>query len=177
MTVVLHTARLVLRRAQPSDLEALHAVLSDATATRYWSTPPHTSLEQTERWLRAMIDQGADDFVVTRDGAVLGKAGFYLADEVGFILHPEVHGRGIGTEAVHAVLDRAFTVRGLPAVRADVDPRNQASLALLTKLGFVETGRATGTFEIAGELCDSVYLELTPATFRTPAHTQRRHKE
>lgn len=169
MGVVLHTSRLVLRRAEASDLGAMHAILGDAEAMRYWSTPPHTTLEQTERWLRAMIEQGDDDFVVTVGGEVVGKAGFFLPDEVGYILHPRVTGRGIGTEAVHAVIDRAFTVRGYSVVRADVDPRNRPSLALLTKLGFVETGRATGTFRVGDELCDSVYLEVTPGTFRGPA--------
>lgn len=178
MSVVLHTPRLVLRRAEAGDLAAMHAVLGDATAMRYWSTPPHTSLEQTERWLRAMIEQGNDDFVVTVGGEVVGKAGFFGPDdEVGFILHPRVAGRGLGTEAVHAVIDRAFTVRGRALVRADVDPRNRASLGLLAKLGFVETGRATGTFQVGDELCDSVYLEVTPATFRAPARAEDRREE
>jgi [ribosomal protein S5]-alanine N-acetyltransferase len=172
--VVLHTARLVLRRAEAGDLAAMHAVLSDPAAMRYWSTPPHTSLEQTERWLRAMIEQGDDDFVVTVGDQVVGKAGFFLPDEVGYILHPRAMGRGIGSEAVHAVIHRAFAVRGRPVVRADVDPRNRASLALLAKLGFVETGRAAGTFQVGDELCDSVYLEVTQATFRAPARAEAR---
>ena len=29
------------------DLDALHAVMSDARAMRYWSTPPHGNLDQT----------------------------------------------------------------------------------------------------------------------------------
>ena len=39
----IHTPRLTLRSARPDDLEAMHAVLSDPRATRWWSTPPHAS--------------------------------------------------------------------------------------------------------------------------------------
>ena len=43
---------------------------------------------------------------------------------------------------------------------AAVDPRNHRCLALLTQLGFKETGRAERTFCIGGEWSDSVYLVL-----------------
>lgn len=160
MTTV-RTERLVLRKAEPGDLAAMHAVLSHPVATRYWSTPPHQSLDETKRWLDSMIEGTGDDFVVTFEGRLIGKAGFFRDPEVGYILHPDFTGRGLGFEAVFAVCDRALHLRGLPKVVADVDPRNEASLRLLRRLGFVETGRAKGTFQIGDELCDSVFLELT----------------
>jgi RimJ/RimL family protein N-acetyltransferase len=43
---------------------------------------------------------------------------------------------------------------------ADVDPRNVASLRVLDRLGFKETGRAERTFLLGDEWCDSVYLAL-----------------
>ena len=49
---------------------------------------------------------------------------------------------------------------GATPVFADVDPRNAASLALLTRHGFIETGRAAGTWQVGDELCDSIYLAL-----------------
>ena len=90
---VLRTRRLVLRPARLDDLDAFHAVLSDPRATRYWSTPPHETREQTEDWLEAMLQSPpelAEDFVVEFEGRVVGKAGFYRLPEVGFILHPDV---------------------------------------------------------------------------------------
>jgi RimJ/RimL family protein N-acetyltransferase len=73
------TARLTLRTAREDDLSAMHAVLSDPRATRWWSTPPHDSLEQTRDWLNGMIANGPDqpDFVIEREGRVIGKAGFW----------------------------------------------------------------------------------------------------
>lgn len=43
---------------------------------------------------------------------------------------------------------------------ADVDPRNLASLRLLLRHGFVEFGRAGGSWQIGDELCDSMYLRI-----------------
>lgn len=157
------TPRLRLRRARPGDLAALHAVLSHPIATRYWSTLPHASLEQTRAWLAGMIaalPQISDDFVVEFEGRVVGKAGFYRLPELGYILHPDVWGQGLAREAVSAVIERAFARLDIPEIVADVDPRNQASLALLARLGFHQTGHATRTFQLGDDWCDSVYLAL-----------------
>lgn len=49
---------------------------------------------------------------------------------------------------------------GLDHITADVDPDNTASLNMLGKMGFVETGRAQDTLHIGGKWFDIVYLEL-----------------
>ncbi len=163
MTKEIRTARLRLRRARIEDLDALHAVLGNSEATRYWSTPPHASVAQTREWLQSMIDappDASDDYVVEYEGRVIGKAGCWRLPEIGFILHPDVWGRGLAREALEAVIPHLFSRFPIEAVTADVDPRNAASLGLLKSLGFVETGRGKGTWQVGDELCDSVYLAL-----------------
>ena len=153
-----------LRPARADDLAALHGILSDARATAYWSTPPHTDLAQTRDWLQSMIEipsHEGEDFVVEFQGRVIGKAGLYRFPEIGFILDPAAWGRGFASEAVGAVLERAFTRHALGEVLADVDPRNERSLRMLTRLGFEECGRAQWTWRVGDEWCDSVYLRLT----------------
>jgi RimJ/RimL family protein N-acetyltransferase len=160
----IHTDRLVLRRARADDLEALHAVLSDARAMRYWSSEPHGDRARTRAWLAAMIeapDDISDDFVVTLAGRVIGKVGFWRLPEIGFILHPDHWGRGYAFEALQPVIARGFAQRGLAQITADVDPRNAASLRLLARLGFRETGRAARTWRIGDAWADSIYLALT----------------
>ncbi len=157
------TSRLRLRRATLGDLDAMHALLSDPVAMRYWSTPPHTDLAQTRAWLEAMIKaspEQSDDWVITYEGRVIGKAGCWRLPEIGFILHPDFWGQGFAQEALSAIIDRVFDIHGLAAIEADVDPRNLGSLAVLAKLGFRETGRARRTWKVGEEWCDSVYLAL-----------------
>jgi RimJ/RimL family protein N-acetyltransferase len=157
------TARLTLRSARPDDLEAIHAVLSDPCATRWWSTPPHATLEQTRGWLDAMIVNGPDhpDFVIELDGRVIGKAGFYEMPDVGYILHPDVWGRGLAVEAVGAAIDHVFRTQDVDALTADVDPENVASIRLLERLGFVRTGSGERTWNVGGAWKDSLYYTLS----------------
>ena len=161
------TPRLKLRRADAGDLEAFYEILSDPAAMRFWSTAPHRDLAQTRAWLADMIADGpplSDDFVIEQDGRAIGKAGCWKLPEIGFILHPRCWGQGLAAEACNAVIAHIFATYDLDAITADVDPRNEASLRLLARLGFVETGRASATFEIEGVISDSVYLALRRPT-------------
>lgn len=159
----LRTGRLVLRTARPEDVAALHAVLSNPQATRYWSTPPHASLDQTQTWMADMLEPGPDraDFVVEFEGRVVGKAGFWRLPEIGYILHPDVWGRGLATEACRACIGHVWETRpGVEALTADVDPRNAASIRLLEGLGFVKARFAEKTWLVGDEWCDSLYYRL-----------------
>ena len=157
------TERLRLRRASMGDLEAIHALLSDPRNMRYWSTPPHDSLEQSEAWLRSMVEADpveSDDFVIEREGRVIGKLGCWRLPEVGFMVAFDETGRGFASEAMGAFLDRRRALGQPRRLIADVDPRNETSLRLLARHGFVETGREKATWTVGGEVCDSVYLAL-----------------
>jgi RimJ/RimL family protein N-acetyltransferase len=172
----IETERLVLRRARADDLGAMHAVLSDPTAMRYWWTPPHADLAQTREWLESMIADSPserDDFILEYEGRVVGKAGCWRVPQIGFILHPSVWGRGIASEALAAIIPRLFDRFPVPAITADVDPRNLPSLGLLKKLGFTETGRASATWQIGDELFDSIYLALPRPAGETGAAAGR----
>lgn len=159
----IETDRLMLRPAAMSDLAAFHGVLSDPRATRYWSTLPHSDIEQTRDWLQSMVEAPAGesfDFVIEYEGRAVGKAGCWRLPEIGILLHPDVWGRGLAREALSALLPLIFDRFAIGEIVADVDPRNTACLALLTGLGFVETGREAHTYQLGEEWCDSVYLAL-----------------
>ena len=158
----IRTERLLLRRARVTDAVAMHAIMSDPIAMRYWSTPPHAALSDTEQWMASMAGadaQGSDDFIVTLAGELIGKLGAWKQPEVGFLLAPEHWGKGYASEAMGAFIERR---RGLGSVEltADVDPRNASSIRLLERHGFTETGREIGVWQVGDELCDSVYFRL-----------------
>jgi RimJ/RimL family protein N-acetyltransferase len=50
--------------------------------------------------------------------------------------------------------------RGIARIDADADPRNAASMGLMTSRGFSETGRAENTWLVGDEWCHSVYFAL-----------------
>ncbi len=158
----IRTERLILRRARPDDLAPLHAMMSDAETMRYWSTPPHEDLARTRDFLDSMLaapSDASDEFIVERNGEAIGKMGAWRLPEVGYLIGRPHWGQGYATEAMAAFTAYAFAQR-TDHLTADVDPRNTASLALLARVGFRETGRAQRTWCVGGEWCDSVYLRL-----------------
>lgn len=140
-TVVLETARLILRPRTLDDAEALHAAFSDAELMTYWSGPAHASVAETRadlardapEWRRWAITLKGDDTAIGVVAAGEKRQG--NVTELGYILARDHWGGGIAREAVAAVIDRIFA-EGQRRVFADTDPDNMASRALLERLGF-----------------------------------------
>ena len=158
--MILHTKRLILRRARATDLADLHEVMRRPEAMRYWSTPEHESLAETRIWLERMMapEAPSDDFIMEYQGHVIGKAGAWRLPEVGFILHPDHWGKGLVAEAMAAIMPHLFATHALSHLTAEADPRNTASCNLLMRLGFTETHRASRTMQWREEWCDSIYF-------------------
>jgi len=169
---VIRTQRLLLRPARIDDLEPLHAVFSDPDAMRYWDRPAYDDIELTRRFLTGLMTQDPSrslDLIVERDGRCIGKVGMWRLAEIGYILHPAHWGQGLAFEALSALLPVLFErFPNEQAFRAECDPRNRASIALLTKLGFRKVREEKANF-LYGETewCDTAYFELMRPKFRT----------
>ncbi|KAH9479123.1 putative N-acetyltransferase p20 [Psilocybe cubensis] len=178
------TERLLLRAVEETDLDAFTKWFTDPEAMKYWSTAPHTDIKQTKDFIDATIAgqyNGVLDFAVClpdpqseadqdREGSsmpVIGRAGIWDGKEIGFIFNREYWGKGYAFEALDALLKQFWAIHEEDpdaSVKADVDPRNDASLRLLKRLGFVVIGSAKNTFETHLGWCDSIYLEVRRPT-------------
>src|SRR5690349_13148624 len=126
MVEELRTERLVLRRARRDDAEAMHRIMSNPVAMRYWSSPPHQAFEETARWMASMVEaprEVSDDFIVTLDGELIGKFGAWRLPEFGFLIDPAQWGKGYASEAMRGFIAHRRRVGGTE-LTADVDPRN-----------------------------------------------------
>lgn len=151
--VALVTERLVLRPWRV-DEAAVHRELWTERDPR---VPPHRrvdaagrpTLEDVEGWIRDGSRPGSLGLLAaerTGSGDVIGYCG--LVDgalgpeepELAFELLRRVWGQGYATEAAAAVVDRARE-SGYGRLWATVRAWNAASLRVLAKVGFVETGR------------------------------------
>ncbi|WP_240700237.1 GNAT family N-acetyltransferase [Sphingomonas gei] len=151
-TPVLETARLRLRPGTPADAEALHPAFADPEMMRWWSNPPHHSVEQT----RADLAQRAPEWrrwIITlkEDGRAIGFVAVGEkrqgnVSEIGYLLRREYWGTGIAAEAATRVIDQLFA-EGQRRVFADTDPDNVASRRLLERLGFKLEGVLRGEWE------------------------------
>jgi RimJ/RimL family protein N-acetyltransferase len=88
---------------------------------------------------------------VVVDGVVVGHAGFHGppgvnardaagAVEVGYTIFPQHRGRGYARQAALALVDWARREHGIRRFLASVAPGNEPSLAVVRRLGFVQTG-------------------------------------
>ena len=147
------TERLGLREHHADDLDDLLVFHGDPQVTRY--TPwPVRDREQTREALDVRIPRtraaGAGDVislaVVERaTGTVIGEAllkrGSGSEAEVGYAIRTDRWGRGLAAEAVGRLLEAA-TGLGVRKVHAVVARGNDASVRLLTRLGFAELAGA-----------------------------------
>ena len=141
----IETDRLRLRAPQPEDLAPLHAIQSREDVARWLYWGPR-SLEDVSRSLERQIGQDRTRelalVAVRRDtGELIGHLTLTLGPaehrqaEIGFMFHPDHHGRGYATEASRAVLALAFTTYDLHRVYGRLEPRNIASARVLERLG------------------------------------------
>ncbi len=96
------------------------------------------------------------------------KEGGYHA-RIGYDLLATHRRRGIMTEAMAAILDYGFGTMGLNRVEALVDPKNEASRALLRKLGFQEEGALREDTFFHGRFIDEVCCSLLAREWRARA--------
>lgn len=176
---IIRTERLQLREARKGDLDDFHEFLSNRDVMRYWAWPTHTTREGTKSYLNRILKSSTNgnvEFVLvlpvsnpldhhssktSSKEKVIGTAGIWdeATGEIELMLHRDYWGHGYMSEALTAMIP-TFWQKGLEKLVADVDPRNEGSIKVLKKFGFVEAGSAKNTCETDIGWCDSVYLEL-----------------
>lgn len=108
-------------------------------------------------------NNGLTDFVICLkpDDKPIGKIGVWSGDEIGFLLDRSQWHKGLAKEALGGIIPFLFEEREFDAITADVDPRNEASLGILKKVGFEIERIEKNTLEVGGVWVDSAYLRLT----------------
>lgn len=130
------------------DFGALFELQSDPDVCRYMLYEPRTRERVAEVLARdaaATRLEKAGDYVqpAIRDasGALVGTLYFQLTSvddrtaEIGWALLTREQRKGYAREAAALLLDAAFGEVGLHRVYAELDPRNEASVALCLRLG------------------------------------------
>ncbi len=144
------TERLLLDELTPADAEEMFPYRADPELCRYQSWEPMTSLEEVEHFIAevsaTLFNTTGTWFQIAirhqKTGQLLGDLGVhFLSDapqqvELGFTISSTHQRKGYATEAVQGLLQYLFQDCKKHRITASVDPRNQASLALLKKVGF-----------------------------------------
>jgi len=143
---VLETKRLALRAARLEDAKAVAALANDRRIAENTARIPYPNkLADAEQFIAGASKKGEAAYLVTlRDGTIVGACGLMFreddAPEIGYWLGVPYWNKGYATEALHALIDYAFTDLTHDAVQAGARVTNPASRRVLEKCGFQWTG-------------------------------------
>ena len=150
---VLETKRLALRAPRLEDAKTVATLANDRRIAENTARIPHPyKMSDAEGFISGANKAGGEAvFLITlRDKTVIGACGVRLQDEtpeLGYWLGVPHWGNGYATEALHAVIDYAFTDLAHKALQAGARVTNPASRRVLEKCGFQWTG--VGLYRIA----------------------------
>ena len=143
------TARLLLRNWEEPDAEAFHRLNSDPQVMRFFGF--RRTRAEADAFMDRLRAENAARFygfgavILKESGRCIGMAGLKPtrdvparqpeAIEIGWRLVPEFWGMGLASAAARALLDFGFTTLGLGEIVSFAVWNNDASLAVMRRIG------------------------------------------
>ena len=172
-SVVLDSPRLLLRRLELSDANAVFKYRSDPATQECQLWAPR-SLHEVEEFITKRIAFSPNisgtwfQFAIClrASGEVIGDCGVRFPDddseqvEIGVTLSPSHQGSGFATEAMAAVIRYVFKTLHKHRVFASVDPGNLASIKLLERLGMRKEAHHRESLWFKGRWADDLVYAL-----------------
>lgn len=168
----IETERLLLRRITNDDAVDLFEIRSNPIAMQYIDRPIAKTHEDALNLIKVIEDNYTKhdgvNWAITfkEDKKLIGNIGFWRMDkpnfraEIGYILNPNFHRKGIMNEALKAIIDFGFKRMQLHSIEAITKPSNTASNEILLKNGFVQEGYFRETFFFNGKFYDKKVFSL-----------------
>lgn len=146
MSIVIETERLFLREMEPSDFEALKAVLGDMEIMRHY--PYIFDDDRIRNWIKRNMDRYARDgfglwaVCLKGTGEVIGDCGLTLQNidgsmlpEIGYHIRRDMQRKGYAREAASAVRDWAFANTDYDSLYSYCKYTNEPSYRTAEKIG------------------------------------------
>lgn len=161
-----------MRWASEDDVDALFEIFSDPQVMRYWSSGPLQNREAAAAMQREIVQHNLSDTqmkwgLALRDtNKLIGTVTLFNLSrsngraEIGYAMGSAYWGKGYMNEALKALIVHAFDVMNFRRLEADVDPRNDASIRTLERLGFQREGFLRERWHVGGELQDAYFYGL-----------------
>jgi len=147
------TDRLILRAWKDSDAPDLFKYASDPQVGPRAGWPPHKSVEESLEIIRNVFSgEGTWAIELKETSEVIGCVGYLTSAcsnldiasdecEVGYWIARPYWNKGICTEALSAIVDYCFEVKGITVLWGDYFLDNPASGKVMANCGFVDTGK------------------------------------
>lgn len=168
----LESERLLLRQITPDDVQEVFELRSNPETMKFIPRPLVTSHEEALAHIKMIQDkiesnEGINWAITLKpDNKLLGIIGHYrikwehFRSEIGYMLLPETHGKGIATEAIQLIIDYGFNKMKMHSLEGIIDPENTGSARVLEKNGFVKEAHFKENEFFDGKFIDSVIYSL-----------------
>jgi ribosomal-protein-alanine N-acetyltransferase len=169
---VIETERLILRELLVEDKEVMFELRTDANIMRYIPRPPLHSIDDAialiEKMQLGMANLVSLNWAISlKDSpkmigsiALINIKKEHHRTEIGYMMHPAFHRKGMMQEALKAVIQYAFTDLNFHSIEAVIDPENIASENLLLQNKFIKEAHFKEDFFFQGRFLDSVIYSL-----------------
>jgi putative acetyltransferase len=139
---------ITIRKAEPTDAEAIWKCYTAPMAVRNTLQMPYRSLESVREFL-TKSGEGDHILVAVTDGEVVGVIGLHTSSrprvnhkgEIGMMVRDDWQGKGIGTAMMRAAIDLGDKWLNLARIELTVFTDNEPAIALYRKFGFEIEGK------------------------------------
>ncbi|WP_343588890.1 GNAT family N-acetyltransferase [Flavobacterium sp.] len=169
---IIETERIILDRITDKDVEEVFELRSNPETMKYIPRPLVKNHEDALEHIQ-MINEKIESNIginwgirLKDDPKLLGIIGYYRIQpenyraEIGYMLSPDHHGKGIIPEAVNRLIKYGFEDLKLHSIEAVIDPENYASEKVLQKCGFVKEAHLKESEFWEGKFLDKVIYSL-----------------
>ena len=169
---ILETPNLVLRQISLDDDREVFQLRSNPETMKFIPRPLAETIEDAQKFItdcNAGIEKNEYiNWAIAQkeDNKLIGMIGFFrmqpenFRGEIGYILNPNFHGKGIMKEASDEAIKFGFEKMNFHSIEAVIDPKNIASEKLLQKLNFEKEAHFKENFFYNNEFLDTVIYSL-----------------
>lgn len=169
---ILETENLILRQISLDDADEVFKLRSNPETMKFIPRPLAETIEDAQKFITE-CNTGIEkneliNWAIAKkeDNKLIGMIGFFrmqpenFRGEIGYILNPEFHGKGIMKEASNEVIKFGFEQMNFHSIEAVIDPENSASEKLLQKCGFEKEAHFKENFFYNDQFLDTVIYSL-----------------
>ncbi len=158
-----------IRELQINDEKAFLEMTNQSQMLHHpWVKPPQTALEFNDFYKRYQQPNQKSYLVHLKSNEIVGVInvseivrGFFQSAYLGFYASSAYKGKGLMSQGLKLLLNKAFTELDLHRLEANIQPGNSTSIQLVAKNGFKREGFSPRYLKINDKWCDHERWAIT----------------